>query len=297
MNRLIKYYNQNRYMIWLVVLILIAIIALIQILNNFTLERKNAQNNQNTIIANNINKNYSVITGKEIKEEVSNIIDQFLNYCNNQEVEKAYEILSDECKEVLYPTLEGFTKNYYNKLFNKKKTYFYQGWITNNGNYTYKIDFTEDMLATGTAAQTSIVDYYTVIKDNDNYKLNINKFIGITDINKTEKRDDIIINIKRKRVYMDYETYEIEVKNNSKGEIILDSLQDTDTVYIEDDKKQKYYWTSHEIIEDDVSIRNAQSKEIEIKFNKSYQPKNEIIKIVFSDIILENKTLKVESFL
>ncbi|MBO5413047.1 MAG: hypothetical protein J6A29_01855 [Clostridia bacterium] len=297
MNRLIKYYNQNRYMIWLVVLILIAIIALIQILNNFTLERKNAQNNQNTIIANNINKNYSVITGKEIKEEVSNIIDQFLNYCNNQEVEKAYEILSDECKEVLYPTLEGFTKNYYNKLFNKKKTYFYQGWITNNGNYTYKIDFTEDMLATGTAAQTSIVDYYTVIKDNDNYKLNINKFIGITDINKTEKRDDIIINIKRKRVYMDYETYEIEVKNNSKGEIILDSLQDTDTVYIEDDKEQKYYWTSHEIIEDDISIRNAQSKEIEIKFNKSYQPKNEIIKIVFSDIILENKTLKVESFL
>lgn len=297
MNKLIKLYNQNRYMIWIVVLTLIAIIALIQILNNFTLERKNAQNNQNTIIANTINKNYSVITGKEIKEEISNIIDQFINYCNNQEVEKAYELLSDECKEVLYPTLEGFTKNYYNKLFNKKKTYFYQGWITNNGNYTYKVDFTEDMLATGTAAQTSILDYYTVIKDNDNYKLNINKFIGIRDINKTEIRENIIINIKRKRVYMDYETYEIEVKNNSKGEIILDGLQDTDTVYIEDDKEQKYYWTSHEILEEDISIRQAKSKQIEIKFNKKYQPTKEAIKIVFSDIILNDKIIKVESFL
>lgn len=297
MNRLIKFYNQNRYIIWMAVLIIIAIIALIQILNNFALKRSGIKNNidQNANSTNTINKNYSVITGKEIKEEVSQIIDEFINYCNNQEVEKAYGLLSEECIKTLYPTLEDFTQKYYEKLFINKKTYLYQSWISYDNKYTYKVDFLDDMLATGTASTSSIIDYYTVVKDNQNYKLNINKFIGITDINKTETKNNITIYVNRKKVFMDYETYEIEIKNNSEKEIMLDSLQDTDTVYVENDSKQQYYWTSHEILEEDITIKRAQGKKIDIKFNKEYKPSKEAKKIVFSEIMLNTlDSLKIE---
>lgn len=297
MNRLIKFYNQNRYIIWMAVLIIIAIIALIQILNNFALKRSGIKNNidQNANSTNTINKNYSVITGKEIKEEVSQIIDEFINYCNNQEVEKAYGLLSEECIKTLYPTLEDFTQKYYQKLFINKKTYLYQSWISYDNKYTYKVDFLDDMLATGTASNSSIIDYYTVVKNNQNYKLNINKFIGITDINKTETKNNITINVNRKKVFMDYETYEIEIKNNSEKEIMLDSLQDTDTVYVENDNKQQYYWTSHEILEEDITIKRAQGKKIDIKFNKEYKPSKEAKKIVFSKIMLNTlDSLKIE---
>lgn len=300
MNRLIKFYNQNRYIIWVVVLMLVAIIALIQILNNFAFKKNSIKDaiNQNTNAPNTINKNYSLVTGKEVKDEVSQIIDEFINYCNNQEVEKAYELLSDECKEVLYPSLEIFTKSYYDKLFSEKKTYLYQAWITNNDKYTYKVDFIDDMLATGTISNTSIIDYYTVVKNNETYELNINKFIGITDINKTGTKNNINIKVNRKKVYMDYETYEIELENNSKEEIMLDSLQDTDTVYLENDNEQKYYWYSHEILEEDITVRRAQAKIIEIKINKGYKPKKESEKIVFSKIMLnEFDLLKIEIIL
>ena len=293
MNRLIKFYNQNRYIIWVVVLMLVEIIALIQILNNFAFKKNSIKDaiNQNTNAPNTINKNYSLVTGKEVKDEVSQIIDEFINYCNNQEVEKAYELLSDECKEVLYPSLEIFTKSYYDKLFSEKKTYLYQAWITNNDKYTYKVDFIDDMLATGTISNTSIIDYYTVVKNNETYELNINKFIGITDINKTGTKNNINIKVNRKKVYMDYETYEIELENNSKEEIMLDSLQDTDTVYLENDNEQKYYWYSHEILEEDITVRRAQAKIIEIKINKGYKPKKESEKIVFSKIMLNEVDL------
>ena len=296
MNRLIKFYNQNRYLVWIVVLTLIAIIVLIQILNNFVSRENSIKEamNQNTTESTTINKNYSVITGQEVKDEVSQIIDQFMDYCNNQKVELAYELLSSECKEVLYPTLEDFIKNYYSKIFSEKKTYLYQAWITNSGSYTYKVDFVEDMLATGTASKTSIVDYYTVVKNNDKYELNINKFVGITDINKTGINDNIIIKINRKRIYMDYETYEIEIINNSKEEIMLDDLQKTETVYIENDSEQKYYWCGNEILENDISIREGQRKKVEIKFNKKYQPSNKATKIVFSNIINKEYVLEIE---
>lgn len=300
MGKVREFYNQNRYMIWIIILILVAIIVLIQILNSFISKRNDIEesNKQNTVIKssnNNINENYSVITGQEVKKEVSQVIDDFVYCCNNNEPEKAYALLSDECKKTLYPTLDDFTTKYYQKLFKGNIIYLYQSWITYNNKYTYKIDFIEDMLSTGKASNTSITDYYTIVKQNEAYKLNINKFIGIENINKSTTRNNIKITINRKRIYMDYETYEIEVENNSNGKIELDSLQKTNTVYIEDENGQKYYWYNHEILEEDISIRRAQRGNVEVKFNKSYQPKKETTKVVFTNVVAnEHNVIRIE---
>ena len=300
MGKVRGFYNQNRHMIWIIILILVAIIVLIQILNSFISKRNDIEesNKQNTVIKssnNNINENYSVITGQEVKKEVSQVIDDFVYCCNNNEPEKAYALLSDECKKTLYPTLDDFTTKYYKNLFKGNITYLYQSWITYNNKYTYKIDFIEDMLSTGKASNTSITDYYTIVKQNEAYKLNINKFIGIENINKSTTRNNIKITINRKRIYMDYETYEIEVENNSNGKIELDSLQKTNTVYIEDENGQKYYWYNHEILEEDISIRRAQRGNVEVKFNKSYQPKKETTKVVFTNVVAnEHNVIRIE---
>lgn len=293
MGNFAKFYNQNRYIVWLVILIIIAIIVLIHILNSFITKEHGATENiknENTIAQTNStsDKDYSVITENKVNSEVSRIIDEFIYYCNNQQVENAYALLSNECKEVLYPTIKTFTENYYNKLFTNKKTYLYQAWISSNGKYTYKVDFIENMLATGTASDTSIIDYYTISKENDIYKLNINKFIGITNINKTTSKNNVTINIIRKRIYKDYETYEIEVKNTSNVSVMLDGMQRSETIYLEDNEGQKYYWNNYEVLEEDVSIRKSQSKKINIKINKEYKPKDEITKIVFSNIVMNN---------
>ena len=300
MGKVRELYNQNRHMVWIIILILVAIIVLIQILNNFISNKNDIEesNKQNTVIKssnNNINENYSVITGQEVKKEVSQVIDDFVYYCNNNEPEKAYALLSDECKKALYPTLDDFTTKYYQKLFKGNITYLYQSWITYNNKYTYKIDFIEDMLSTGKASNTSITDYYTIVKQNETYKLNINKFIGIENINKSTTRNNIKITVNKKRIYMDYETYEIEVENNSSGKIELDSLQKTNTVYIEDENGQKYYWYNHEILEEDISIRRAQRGSVEVKFNKSYQAEKETTKVVFTNVVAnEHNVIRIE---
>ena len=130
---------------------------------------------------------------------------------------------------------------------------------------------------------------------NETYKLNINKFIGIENINKSTTRNNIKITVNRKRIYMDYETYEIEVENNSSGKIELDSLQKTNTVYIEDENGQKYYWYNHEILEEDISIRRAQKGSVEVKFNKSYQAEKETTKVVFTNVVAnEHNVIRIE---
>lgn len=291
MNRLIRFYNQNRYKIWLTILTVIAFIAIIRLLNNFAYEKKNTE--QKVSSTSKDTNNYSIIEGKKINFDISEVIIKFIDLCNNGQVQEAYELLSKDCKEVLYPTAEDFTKKYYNKIFSKKKSYIYQAWTSQSGRYTYRIDFTEDMLITGKVASNSIVDYYTVEKDNDSYKININKFIGVDNINSVDSKSNIKINVKRKRIYMDYEIYDIEVTNNNKRKIILGSIQDTDNIYIEDSKKNQFFWYNIEVAEEDITVEGLFSKEISIKFNKEYIIDGNIEKIVFTDIELNNNLINM----
>lgn len=296
MNKFIRFYNQNRHMVWIVILVVIAIIVLIQLLNQFAIKKVNENTSKNSINLNKdtINKNYSVITGEEVKQDIKDVIDEFVNLCNKKNAQNAYEILSKECKEILYPTLNDFEKNYYNKLFTTKKTAIVQAWITDNNKYIYRIDFVEDMLATGTSSKTSIVDYYTVIEENGEYKLNINKFIGKENINKQSTVNDVTINVKTKKVYMDYEIYDFEVVNNTNEEIIIANLKETNSVYVQDKNEVKYSWYNYEIIDREITIISGLKQEISIKFNKLYKPNNETIKIVFSNVMLkDNKASEI----
>ena len=296
MDKLIRMYNQNRYLFWIIILTIIAIITIVQILNNFVIQKKEAEttaNEQNIVSTNSTSKidsNYSVITEKKVQSNKTKIIDQFLDYCNNQEIEEAYELLSKECKQTLYPTLDDFTEKYYNRIFSNKKTYLCQAWIANDNIYIYKIDFTEDMLSTGNVPKSSIIDYYTVVDEDGTNKLNINKFIGIKPINATTTNDNITVNVIRKMVYMDYEIYDIKVTNKTKSTIMLDDLQSPKNIYVEDKNEQKYLWYIHEILEDEITVKNGFSENITLKFNKSYKPNNEAVKMIFSKVVLDSNT-------
>lgn len=149
-NKILRFYNQNRYLVWIIILTIVAIISLIYILNNFFAKRdsKSIIQNTETTSSKTQDKNYSVITGKKVESQIPNIINSFIEYCNNGNVEEAYKLLSDECKEVLYPNVESFRKNYYSKVFNTKKLFAYQALISDYSYYTYQINFTEDILAT-----------------------------------------------------------------------------------------------------------------------------------------------------
>lgn len=295
MKKIISFYNQNRHLVWVIIFSIIAVITLIQVLDKLAYEKNNTSNNNTTIsnYSNNINYNYSVITGQEVKTDISEIVKSFIEKCNNGQVQDAYNMLSIECKEELYPNIEEFTQKYYNRIFDEKKSYIHQSWITDENKYTYRIDFVPDMLATGSPSKTSIVDYYTVVKNNNDYKLNINKFIGKEVINKTGINEDIIIYVQEKKMYMDYEVYTIEAVNNTQKTLKLDDMKKTDNIYVEDKNEHKYYWHNNEIIENDITVRSRRSQKIEVKFNKEYSIKTKPVKMVFENVIVGNKIINI----
>ena len=294
MNKFIRWYNRNRKIFWLIIVISIIVINIPRALNQYA---KNNKKDVSSSINNTTtydNKKYSIISEETIEDkkstEFSNIIDEFIELCNNKNAEEAYKLISNECKEKIYPTLEDFINNYYNKIFENKKTYSIQLWVASGSHYTYKVNLKEDILASGNVNSASIEDYYTIINEDNAYKLNINNYIGNEEIDKFKELEEVKITVLSKDIFMEYEIYNIEVENKTRNSILLDLLEKTDNMYLEDEGNLHYYAYNHEMVKEELRVKGK--KKISIKFNKKYSTERKIERIVFSDIILDYDTYK-----
>lgn len=292
-----SFYNQNRKTIWISILVLILIIVILQILNN--LAKKDNKNSSSNKMATTVNNSYSVISQSNLDSNsatsINNIIDTFFEYCNNGKIDEAYSLLSNECKEELFSTKQDFINNYQANLFKTKKIFDSQAWITSDIGETYKIAISEDILSSGNSNENYTDQFFTAVKQGDEYKLNINDYIGKEEINKSETKDNIEITVISKQVYMDYEKYTIKVKNNTNKAILLDGLRNGKSVYLVDNNGGKKYAYLNEFNSLEFLIQKNLTITKEIKFNKTYSAESVIKTINFEDIILDYSTYNSNS--
>ena len=294
MHRLVRFYNQNRKDIWKVIGFVILIIFVLQTLNY--VEKKKDSNDKENNIENNstqsieqpynnikIKSDESVLTGEKMsQEEIDSIkiINDFFEYCNEQKIQEAYDLLSDECKEEMYSSVQIFKEMYYNKVLDgQAKNISIENWNNN----TYKVDIGDDYLSSGKYTKENNIQDYITIQDD---KLNINKYIGRSKIekNKSEENMDVLV--------LNKDEYTFEIKNNSNETIILDPLEDINTMYIKDDDGVKYSAYTHEISEGNLTIGESSKKQIKIKYYSKYISTKKIEEIVFSRVMLNNNYYK-----
>ncbi len=297
MHNLMRFWYQNKNQIIKVGAIVIFVLLIIQVVNLFV-KRNNEKKLENVINGTNINTNNtsstenntvisdkSAITGQNVSSKQlsseTNTINNFINYCNQKDLEKAYSMLTEDCKSQIYTTLDTFTKAYYNDVFNgQKKTCTIENWFGN----TYKVNIYDDMLATGKESKYSKQDYITIETENGENKLNINNYIGHKDINKTTTNDNITVQVESRDTYKDYEEYTIKVRNDKDKTIQLDTIQSPKTLYLEDEKGVKYNYYSNELADSMLTIEAGHSKEMTIKFYSTYTSSKKIRRIVFSNL-------------
>lgn len=302
MREIIFWYNRNKKIVWSSLGILAIIIVVVQGLDwlsgrsqkNEISFGTNTESNLNTVV---LKDEKSPLTGQAIsksQKELLSTIDKFGEYCNNKQINEAYNLLSEDCKKQMYSTVTEFKKNYYDKIFAEKvKNISTENWVGD----IFKVKYTEDALSTGIYnSQSAIQDYITIVEDDDdNVKLNINGYIGKEKIDKTKEVYDIKIQVLEKHKYMDYEIYSYEVQNNSKNIILMNDVENTDTLYLEDENGIKYYAYMNELSEASMKLYPGETKKIDIKYYNKYNSTREITTITFAEIALgENEMAKIE---
>ena len=116
MLKLKRFYNQNRKKIWKITGIIVFFYMVLQFFNYLAGKNNDIEYYSNEDITE-INQKYtdlsvttdeSVLSQQKISKTQQNslkVIDEFFSYCNKQDFEKAYSLLTEECKEQLYPNI------------------------------------------------------------------------------------------------------------------------------------------------------------------------------------------------
>lgn len=295
MNRFIRYFNQNRVKIIIAILIVAFIIILVQAINNILKEMQTEEEPTEPVIQDSSRPVESVITGEELTEKTTdnnlNIISQFVEFCNNQEYENAYNLLSQDCKDAVYSTLDSFVTNYCNKVFTTNMSYNLELWYNASNAYTYRILYFENnILSTGNINPTNNTeDYITVTESEDGYKLNINNFIERETINKSQNIEgtEITITINDRYIYRNYERYTITVRNNTDKTILLSEGTSGNDICLVDSNGVEYDSIINEVSLANLELTPGVERTLDIRFYKMYNLYRAINSISFKNIILD----------
>ena len=283
----------DRYKILAIVVAIILVLCLIRVLNGMAknmLQQSNTKTNTTSNVISNYKPQETTVLGENVssqkQEENTKIINEFIKFCNSKEIEKAYNLLTDECKEELFNSnIENFKNNYVEKIFDTYKTYNMQSLI-NARNVTYKIRIMQDALVTGTTGEV-IEDYYTIVNKNGIYKINIDSYIGGNELkNSTSTKNNITITVISKNTYKDYETYKLKVENNTNNTILLDTKEKQKSAYATGNNGATYTIFMHEIDNMHLTIKPKMYSIVDVKVNKIYSPNIRIDKLSFTDVVL-----------
>ena len=293
MEKLIRYWNQNRRQIIIIIAVVAFALILIQTVNNLlkTSENKVAEEKKAITEGKPIE---SVITGQTISVEQTennmSVIEDFVNKCNNKQYQQAYELLTNECKEEFHGSMNEFYNNYCKKIFEINKAYSLDLWLSQSGMQTYKITYyTNNLLATGgKTMENNIEDYITISYQDGTRKISVDGLITSQQINQSQVINNVEIEINSKRVYKDYEIFKMLVKNNTQKTILLSNGNNQDICLV-GENNTKYPAFLNEMLDTNLEIEAGRQKEIQIKFSKLYNPYRTIKRIEFSNIILDKE--------
>lgn len=296
MNKWIRYWNQNRKKVIITIAVIAFIIIIIQIINNFMGNMQKRENKEkNNTVVDKTNPIQSTLTGEKVSENITkqntDVIKEFVDYCNKKDYQKAYDILTDECKNEFGNSIDNFIKQYCNNIFTSDKTYNLELWIALEGNYTYKIKYFENnLLATGgTSLAQNIEDYITITTRNKENKLNINGFIGKQELNKTQVSQNVEIVVNSRNIYKNYESYNITIKNYTDKTILISSGENSKDICLVDTNKVEYPSFMEEIPSENLLIPAKYARNITIRFNKIYDMYRSIECIRYKNIIVDQE--------
>ena len=279
MNKIKRFFNQNRKVILIITIMIISAFVGLRLLNYFVRIQNEEKKEEKSNITRTYNRDYEIASG-ESKDEDSyylenELIERFLNYCNDKDFEKAYNIIAQDCKDALFPNLETFVKEYGEKIFDKQKDYNIQAWNSN----TYRVRITEDLLSTGQTGDENYIEDYISI--NGSEKLNINNYLST--IKMYEEQDKANVNISIRQV---------EVKNNRDTSIMLNTPENSENVYLLTDDESKYVAFLHELSDDELIIGAGESQNISMKFDIPYLAVNKVVSFNLDNVIANYEQYK-----
>lgn len=216
-----------------------------------------------------------VTEGEEVpsnlKEPIYALIEEYFDACNEKDYEKAYSLLTEDCKKDLFPELDDF-EVYVDQMFNDKKVYTVQNYYNEADKYVYRLRIFEDILATGLTGEEELgyrTEVITMHNTEDGMKLSVNGYIERKEMEFAVYEDDNVrITVESLKKEYEKETYTVKVYNKTEYQLVLlDHNMDKDQITLQLNAEVRILKNN---TNNDIIISPGETEEFELEFTKYY---------------------------
>lgn len=231
---------------------------------------------------------------EKLQTPIEDLVDNYINKCNDKDFSGAYELLTDDCKKYVFEdSLETFEK-YASSLFKTKKRYSIQNYSNYGGYYIYNLKVIDDIIKTGlTGQEYAYYEEKIAIKENgDKLQLCVNNYMGYEEPKRVGEDDNIKIRIESRIRYYGYETYGVKITNKTNDYLVLyDSLVGQEVFLEVGDESRMPSKVNSTIV-----LEPNETRTFNMTFTKYYDENTQDSAIIFNKIrIMENYTGKEQS--
>ena len=180
----------------------------------------------------------SETTPTAMKEPIENMINEYVSYCNEGNYQKAYDMLSEECKKYQFNNdITEFIKHVLTKMPTPKVHSIQSYSKTKHDDktmYIYEIKYTNDLLASGLTNEEYkyTQENMTFFKKDNVIEMNVGNYMYHTDIKSISENDYLKIDVIDKEVHYSSETFEVKFTNRSNYIVVVADGEELDEVIL-----------------------------------------------------------------
>ena len=207
---------------WKKILLILAVWAVVLVINYFV----GKMDEWNFEIDTNYKPHEAIMDNDEVPEKlrdpIAELIADFVENCNSKNYETAYNMLSEECRNAIYPNIELF-KTYVDYVFDGDKIHNIQNFSNKNNTYIYNVTILEDILATGFNNEEEMLYYqekFVITENNGQLKLAIRNYIGSQNLAYMYEDDNMKIKVESIEQNYDNVIYNFSIANKTDKVIV-----------------------------------------------------------------------------
>lgn len=220
---------------------------------------------------------------KKVSNNVEEMLEKYVSYCLEGNVESAYEMLSDTCKEYSFNNdIDDFTAYIVNKIGSAKR-YAIQDYSNSGNTYIYQIKYSEDMLATGLTNTTYQYTEEKIIfkkQRNGELEMSVGNFIDYEDVQNISENEYLKVDVRKVEKYYSVERYTVVFTNRSDYTIVIADQQGENEIFLELNSKDIRTPTTL----NNIVLKPNQNITLKLEFAKFYDNDNEAANLTFGSV-------------
>lgn len=282
--KLRHFFRKNAKIIFVVVCIWAIIFFINLFLKNYKPQKKPQTTYKPHTSVMDQSSSVPVKTGNEIEE----MLEKYINYCLEGNVETAFSMLSDTCKEYSFQKdIDYFTAYIQNKIGDAKR-YAIQNYSNEGNTYIYQVKYSGDMLATGlTNTEYSYTEEKVIFKKQKDGTLEmaVGNFVDYEEIQNIFENEYLKVDVKSVLQYYSMERYSVILTNRSDATIVMVDGQEANEIFLTLQSQD----VRETLDAQEIVLRPGEQRKVTLDFPKFYDNEDDAQSLTFGAVRVMEK--------